>query len=187
MKLIVGLGNPGSEYTNTRHNVGFLVLDALAERWGAHFVAQKKLKSELLVTMQNGETVLLAKPQIFMNDSGRAIQKIKAFYKLDNADIWIVSDDIDLEFGILRTRTGGSSGGHNGLKDTIEQIGETFVRIRCGVKNESLEKTPAEKFVLQNFSKSEQNKLPEIITRLVDTIEESLQNDIIVHTSSATQ
>ena len=176
MKLIIGLGNPGEEYALTRHNLGFMVLDALAHSWGVHFASQSKSSSELLVTMYNAETVVLAKPQTFMNLSGNSVQKLKQFYKLENSDIWVVSDDLDLDFGTVRTRVGGSSGGHNGLKSIIENIGEDFVRIRVGIKNELLEKQPADKFVLERFNSEESEKLGSITSSTVVLIENSLQN-----------
>lgn len=179
MKLIIGLGNPTEQYIKNRHNLGSMMIDQLAKTWGVHFQSHQKLKSELLVTMRDKQTVVLAKPQTYMNDSGKAVQKIKSFYKLENDDIWVVSDDLDLDFGIIRTRVGGSSGGHNGLKDIIENIGEDFVRIRCGIKNPELQKIPADKFVLQNFSKSEQDKLNDIISHTIATIENALQDGMI--------
>ncbi len=178
MKLIIGLGNPGEEYVQTRHNLGFMVLDALAHSWGVHFASQSKTHTELLVTMYEGETIVLAKPQTFMNLSGNSVQKLKQFYKLENSDIWVVSDDLDLEFGTVRTRSGGSSGGHNGLKSIIENIGENFVRIRVGIKNELLEKQPADKFVLERFNSEETEKLPSIVKSTTVLIENSLQGRI---------
>jgi len=178
MKLIVGLGNPGPEYTNTRHNLGFMVLDQIAKNWGVHFLNQDKLKSELLVTMHMGNTVILAKPQTFMNLSGNSVQKIKNFYKLENSDIWVVSDDLDLDFGTIRVRVGGSSGGHNGLKSIIENIGDDFGRIRVGVKNELLAKQPAEKFVLDRFDADESKKLDGLILATALSVDDYLKGGL---------
>lgn len=184
MKLIVGLGNPGKEYSKTRHNLGFMVVDKFVSSIGVHLDTQKKLKCELAVTMTNGETIIIAKPSTFMNLSGSAVQKIKQFYKIENNDIWVVSDDLDLEFGTIRTRIGGSSGGHNGLKDIIENIGEDFVRIRVGIKNSLLSKQSAEEFVLKPFSKLEKEKLPEIVDKSVDVLKQNLENGVEHHTNS---
>jgi PTH1 family peptidyl-tRNA hydrolase len=178
MKLIVGLGNPGPEYTNTRHNLGFMVLDQIAKNWGVHFLNQDKLKSELLVTMHMGNTVILAKPQTFMNLSGNSVQKIKNFYKLENSDIWVVSDDLDLDFGTIRVRVGGSSGGHNGLKSIIENIGDDFGRIRVGIKNELLAKQPAEKFVLDRFDADESKKLDGLIVATALSVDDYLKGGL---------
>lgn len=185
MKLIIGLGNPGQEYARTRHNLGFMVLDHLAQQYKVSWVMQKKLKSEIFVGLIEGQTIALAKPQTFMNDSGTAVQKIKQFYKLDNNDIWVVSDDIDLDFGLVRTRMGGGSGGHNGLKDIIQKIGEDFVRIRVGIKNDLLENQPAEKFVLERFSKDEEPHLANIINHTAEHIIISLKNSPTPNTSKA--
>jgi PTH1 family peptidyl-tRNA hydrolase len=184
MKLILGLGNPGKEYSKTRHNLGFMVVDKFVSSIGVHLDTQKKLKCELAVTMTNGETIIIAKPSTFMNLSGSAVQKIKQFYKIENNDIWVVSDDLDLEFGTIRTRIGGSSGGHNGLKDIIENIGEDFVRIRVGIKNSLLSKQPAEEFVLKPFNKTEGDKLPDIVDKSVEVIKHGLQDGIEHQTNS---
>lgn len=184
MKLIVGLGNPGKEYSNTRHNLGFMVIDEFVSSIGVHLDTQKKLKCELAVTMTNRETLIVAKPSTFMNLSGSAIQKIKQFYKIENKDIWVVSDDLDLEFGTIRTRVGGSSGGHNGLKDVIENIGEDFARVRVGIKNDLLAKQPAEDFVLKPFNKVEGEQLSTVVNKSVEVIRHSLENGIEHQTSS---
>ena len=177
MKLIVGLGNPGSEYKLTRHNVGFMVIDELAKTLGVELSPEKKLKAEICITLR-AETLILAKPDTFMNNSGSSVSKIAAFYKINPDDIWVISDDLDLEFGKIRVRKGGSSGGHNGLKDIIEKVGEDFVRFRVGIKNASLEKIPSEKFVLSKFSAEEQNELDNIIRNTLDLLLEALQNGI---------
>ncbi len=176
MKLIVGLGNPGREYETTRHNLGFMVLDALAEMWGVHFEANKKLKSEMLATMYGEETILLAKPQTFMNVSGIAVQKIAQFYKLKPEDIWVVSDDIDLELGAIRVRNSGSSGGHNGLQNIIDSIGPDFVRIRVGVGSNRAHNIPSEAYVLQSFSNEQVKELPKVIENTVTILTQALTN-----------
>lgn len=179
MKLIVGLGNPGKEYETTRHNIGFMVLDTLAEMWGVHFEVNKKLKSELLATMSGEETILLAKPQTFMNLSGVAVQKIAHFYKLQPNDIWVISDDIDLDFGTIRIRNSGSSGGHNGLQNIIDSIGPDFVRIRMGVGSNRAHNIPSEAYVLQPFSKDQQPKLQQNIEDVIAIITRSLANNTL--------
>lgn len=184
MKLIVGLGNPGKEYIKTRHNLGFMVVDKFVDSIRIHLENQKKLKCELAVTMIDSETLIIAKPSTFMNISGSVVQKIKQFYKIENKDIWVISDDLDLEFGTIRTRVGGSSGGHNGLKNIIENIGEDFVRIRVGIKNDILSKQPAEDFVLKPFSKIESEQLSRVIDKSIEVIKQSLENGIGHQTSS---
>ena len=179
MKLIIGLGNPGQEYQDTRHNLGFMVIDELAKRLKVGLKFDKKLKADVSVTM-HGETIILAKPQTFMNLSGDSVTKIAHFYKVELADIWIVSDDIDLDFGTIRVRVGGSSGGHNGLKDLIEKIGEDFTRFRVGIKNEACQVLPAEAFVLQKFDASEQAKLEDVTSKAAEMIIGSLKEGIDV-------
>jgi PTH1 family peptidyl-tRNA hydrolase len=173
MKLIVGLGNPGTEYAKTRHNVGFMVLDALASDWRL----EKKLRSELATTEIAGHKVLLGKPQTYMNLSGEAVQAIAWFYKIDPKDIVIIYDDVDLAFGKLRVRHGGGSGGHNGLKSLIQHLNDAFIRFRIGVGNESLKNPiPTEKFVLAPFTKDEQAQLPGLIGQTVSELTSYLQN-----------
>ncbi len=161
MKLIIGLGNPGAKYQKTRHNIGFMVVDALAD--GTNFKLAKKFTSQL--TQPDGSEYILVKPQTFMNSSGEAVAVLKQFYKLDNDDIWVISDDLTLEFGKIRIRRGGSSGGQNGLASIIRQIGDDFWRIRLGIGNSTLERLSAEVFVLNNFDKVEAEKLPGFIKK----------------------
>lgn len=183
MKLIVGLGNPGREYLLTRHNLGYMVIDELCSRWGITLSQNTKLKSQIFTGLIDSQTIVIIKPDTFMNLSGRVVQKVKQFYKLDNNDIWVVSDDLDIDFGKIRTRVGGSSGGHNGLKDIIEQIGQDFVRIRIGIKNPCLEKVSSDKFVLSRFDKVEIERLPEIIHITSDYVINLLQDDVVEHDS----
>ena len=133
MKIIVGLGNPGAKYAGTRHNVGFAVLDELAER---HNIRIDTAKHKALIGkgIIDGEKVILAMPQTFMNLSGESVRAIMDFYKCTVEDLIVVYDDIDLDVGKLRIRQKGSAGGHNGMKNIIQHVGsQEFVRIRVGV------------------------------------------------------
>ena len=177
MKLIVGLGNPGAEYRHTRHNIGFMVIDELAKTLGVELNPEKKLKAELCITLR-AETLILAKPDTFMNASGSSVTKIADYYKISPHDIWVISDDLDLDFGTVRLRRGGSSGGHNGLKDIIQKVGEDFIRFRVGIKNASLERIPSEKFVLSKFDSEEQKELENVIEKTLELIQDSLQKGI---------
>ena len=133
MFLIAGLGNPGKEYENTRHNAGFMVMDALAEKIGAD-ISEKKHKALCGKGVIGGEKVILMKPQTYMNDSGEAVAPAAKFYKVPPEHILVVSDEIHLQPGRLRIRTKGSAGGHNGLKSIIACLGtDAFPRIRIGV------------------------------------------------------
>jgi peptidyl-tRNA hydrolase, PTH1 family len=176
MKLIVGLGNAGKEYEKTRHNVGFMVIDRLVE--GSDLPActlNDKFKAEIVEGNLSGEKVLLVKPQTMMNLSGQTVGKLAAFYKLDPSDVWVIYDDADLEFGKLRIRRGGSSGGHNGINSIIEHFGENFVRIRFGVLNDHPSRRNAANFVLSKFLPSEMEKLPNMIEQTAQYIMEQLE------------
>jgi PTH1 family peptidyl-tRNA hydrolase len=133
MKLVVGLGNPGAEYRETRHNVGFLVVDELARRWGVE-QWRESFESLACKTARDGEPVLLCKPLTFMNLSGRAVAGVAGFYKVPVEDLLVVTDDVALPLGRLRARRGGSDGGHNGLKSLAQALGTPgYARLRIGV------------------------------------------------------
>lgn len=178
MKLIVGLGNPGKEYVHTRHNIGFLVINALSTKFhGGDWKTNKNLKSVVTDIEINDEKIILAKPVTFMNESGQAVSALQRFYKIDPSDVIVIQDDIDLVFGKLRVRIGGSSGGHNGIKSLQQHAGDTAVRFRIGVANETLRtNVPSEKFVLQKFNKDEQTQLPTIIDEAVSELTNYLEN-----------
>lgn len=180
MKLIVGLGNPGTEYSQTRHNLGFMVANELANHYQTSFGPDKKLKADIAKFEYRDEPILIAKPQTFMNLSGDSVRLTMDYYKVALEDVWIVSDDLDLEFGTVRIRQGGGSGGHNGLKDIIQKCGEDFVRFRVGIKNDLLNRVPAEDFVLQKFNQEEYAQLPAVISKtstiMIDVIENGVEH-----------
>ena len=133
VKIIAGLGNPGREYAQTKHNVGFMLVDALAARWG---VTSWQEKSEALVAevRRGAEKVLLVKPQTYMNESGRALGPLMHFYKLEPEDLIVCHDDMDIPCGTIRIRKKGSAGGHNGIKSILAHVGdEHFARVRVGI------------------------------------------------------
>jgi PTH1 family peptidyl-tRNA hydrolase len=168
-KLVVGLGNPGEEYAVTRHNIGFMAVDTLAEAQDVSFVTKKDLKALVAVTHIGGRQVVLAKPLTFMNLSGEAVAALAAFYKVSTPDITVVHDELDLPFGTVQKKLGGGSAGHNGLKSIIQHLGENFNRIRVGIGPKTPEQMDTADFVLQKFSKDEQKKLS-------STIKECLAN-----------
>ncbi len=134
MKLVAGLGNPGREYERTPHNVGFRALDVLAADIGASWKKESRFNALVARGTASGESILLCKPQTFMNLSGDSIAPLLAFYKLSAADLVVVSDDVNLEPGRIRVRPSGSAGGHNGLKSVAARLGtQSFVRVRIGV------------------------------------------------------
>ncbi len=132
MKLVVGLGNPGSQYVRTRHNIGFRAVERIAERAGASF-NRRQFEAEAAELQLAGERVLLLKPQTFMNLSGRSVGPAASFFKIPPADVLVIHDEVDLPPGAARFKRGGGSAGHNGLKSVTAAIGADFVRLRLGV------------------------------------------------------
>lgn len=173
MKIIVGLGNPGSKYTYTRHNVGFLFLDYLtALLESSDYMEEAKFKAVIAEANVSGEKVLLVKPLTFMNLSGETIVALKNFYKLENEDFLICYDDVDLNFENIRYRAKGSAGTHNGMRSVIALLGsEEVPRLRFGV--EVLERrAPIKDFVLGRFSEAEMESLPVIFNEALELVYE---------------
>ena len=134
LKLIVGLGNPGSKYTETRHNAGFWFVEELAAANGAQFRADKKFHGEVAKINIAGRDIWLLKPQTFMNRSGQAIKSLLSFYRMNAENILIAHDELDLDVGVIKLKMGGGHGGHNGLRDTIAHLGtKDFFRLRIGI------------------------------------------------------
>lgn len=177
MKLIVGLGNPDKKYRNTRHNIGFMALDAFAERSGVSFTKQKKLHS-LEARIPGEETVILLKPQTYMNRSGVAVKAVRDFYSLDTSDILVVYDELALPLGTIRARTGGESAGHNGIKSIINHCGEDFHRIRIGIANQYTDQYTSDVFVLNQFNREEQNMLPNIFKSVTEYVETFVRDEL---------
>lgn len=174
MKWIVGLGNPGSRYEKTRHNIGFMAIDHLAERWG---IAVNKQKHKALIgegISPNGTKVALIKPMTFMNLSGEAVRSFMDFYKASLEDCIVVYDDLDTPFGKIRLRYKGSSGGHNGIGSIIQHVGkQDFKRIRMGISRPSPGLDIVD-YVLAPFSKEEFKQIPDILSVTCDALEASL-------------
>ncbi len=162
--LIVGLGNPGKEYEQTRHNVGFTCLDEFVDKTPEmeDWVLKKDLKC-LLSSGRLGENRVIAiKPTTFMNLSGEAVQATAHFYKIPSDRILVIHDELDIDFGQIRLRVGGSSAGHNGIKSVSAAIGEEYARIRIGVGPKKPARMPSEDFVLQKFSDEQAAGLPDL-------------------------
>jgi PTH1 family peptidyl-tRNA hydrolase len=167
--LIIGLGNPGREYHRSRHNIGFMVVDQLAERLG---VAFSRMESKSLVTKAdlNGRRVILAKPLTYMNLSGQAVKSLARFYKIPLDELLVVCDDIDLPFGTLRLRPNGGSAGQKGMQSIIDSLGtQEFPRLRLGINRPPGRKDAAD-YVLQDFTKDEVDYLPAILDRAVEAV-----------------
>ena len=171
MKLIVGLGNPGAEYRNTRHNAGFMVADEVARRYALTWaMAPAQLPETLVVKKFGPDPVLLAKPLTYMNRSGEGVAALARYYGIEPADLLVVVDEIDLSFGRLRARPSGSGGTHNGLRSVVEHLGPGFCRLRVGVGRGDARRDLAD-HVLSKFEPAEREQLESIITRAADAAE----------------
>jgi PTH1 family peptidyl-tRNA hydrolase len=172
MILIAGLGNPGASYERTRHNVGFRVVQKLGEgAGGASWNKKERFSAELLPRKAEDFDVLLMKPTTFMNDSGKAVAAVAAFYQIPAARIFVIHDELDVPFGTLRIRPGGSAAGHHGVQSVIDSLGtKDFVRFRIGIGPKRPETMPAEDFVLKRFSTDEEEQLGRIIAQAADTV-----------------
>ena len=169
--LVVGLGNPGENYARTRHNVGFMVVDVLAARLGAKFKAHKRSGAEISTGRLAGRPVVLAKPRCYMNESGRQVGPLAKFYSVPPADIVVLHDELDLDFGRIRLKLGGGEGGHNGLRSVAAALGtKDFQRVRIGIGRPPGRKDPAA-FVLEPFNASERAEVPTICEQAADATE----------------
>ena len=178
MKLIVGLGNPGPEYRDTRHNVGFMVADALVERWRVRDQWREKFDALLIKTMVRDEPVIVVKPLTFMNLSGQAVAGLAGFYKIEPADVLVVTDDVALPLGRLRARREGGAGGHNGLKSIIQSLAtQAFPRMRVGVGRGDNRRDLAD-HVLGRFDADERDTVSAAVLRAADATETFLSDGI---------
>jgi len=173
-KIIIGLGNPGEKYKNTRHNIGFYILDTLAQQNDTTFKPEKHKTYEKAEIEINNEKVILIKPLTFMNNSGQAAQKAIQFYKLTPEDILVIHDELDLPFKTIRYKEKGSAGTHNGLKSIVNHIGKNFQRIKIGIEN----RTPEQKqhfetsnYVLGKFTREEAKALESITKAVTEKIQ----------------
>lgn len=176
MKLIVGLGNIGNEYHTTRHNLGFAVVEMLGITFGHQpneFKKHSKSQAEVL-NLKQTHNCMLVKPTTMMNLSGQAVGELVRFYNIEAQDVWLVYDDVDIEFGNMRVRLGGGSAGHNGVKSVAAHIGDDFWRIRVGVANKFLATTPTDAFVLSPFMTEEAAEVPKILKSATDYLESAL-------------
>jgi PTH1 family peptidyl-tRNA hydrolase len=173
MKAIFGLGNPGRQYSGTRHNIGFAVADELARRAAVEFESAPanaliaKWRPSLGAGSQADDVVLLAKPLTFMNESGRAVGELARYFKIDIADLLVIVDEVQLPVGRLRARVRGSAGGHNGLKSVIAHIGDEFPRLRIGVGRGESQRDLAD-HVLSRFETDEKEDVARMIERAAD-------------------
>jgi len=195
MILIVGLGNPGEKYVNTRHNLGFLIIEHFLKDFQSAkdtiWETSKKFKSEISQIEwqpRHGilEKVILAKPQAYMNNSGLAVKTITDFYKISTNEVWVIHDDIDLPLGAMKVRFGGASAGHHGVESIIEHLStDKFWRFRMGIgvesrklRVESSKLRNVEDFVLGEFGRGEKGKVKNLVKRGVNAIESSLEDGL---------
>ena len=178
MFVIVGLGNPGKKYENTRHNAGFIALDALADKYGIS-INEKKHKALCGSGIIEGNKVLLVKPETFMNLSGESVRSVMDFYKIDpEEDLLIIYDDISLAPGNIRIRKKGSAGGHNGIKSIIAHTGtQNFMRVKVGVGEKPSGWDLAD-YVLGHFSDEDNTKLKEIMPDIIQATALIVQGDV---------
>ena len=178
MKVIVGLGNPGPRYRHTRHNVGWMVLDELAQRWGLGKVTPEKARAaEILRASLEGEPIVLAKPQTFMNDSGKTVRQFVEKDRLSPANLLVIYDDLDLALGRIRLRTGGSAGGHRGILSIQQHLGQVlkgeaadFPRVKVGLGRPPAGMDPID-FVLASFTPDDLPLIKPAIQRAADAAE----------------
>ena len=167
MKIIVGLGNPGSRYLFTRHNLGFMLIDVLA----GDSLFKNKYKSLIQKKEMDNETVLLVKPQTFMNRSGQAVREILHFYKIPLENLLVIHDDKDLPFGTMKFQKSRGPGGHNGVKNIHQELNsKNYYRLKMGVALEENHIKDTADFVLSSFNKTEQKQLPDLLDRTVKAI-----------------
>ena len=177
MRLVVGLGNPGPEYQDNRHNLGFKVVDELLAR-ARGSAPRAKFGAELCEVTIAGERVLLCKPMEYMNVSGQVVARVAGFWKVPVADVIVVHDELDLPFGRLKLGAGGGHGGHNGVRSLLADLGDaSFARVRVGVGRPTPGHDPAN-YLLSNFSRAEAKELPDLIGAAADAVETILESGL---------
>jgi peptidyl-tRNA hydrolase, PTH1 family len=157
ISLVAGLGNPGAEYAKTRHNLGFIVLDAFAQKHGLPWKLQASFEAETARWEQSGRTVILAKPQTYMNESGRSVQKLAAFFKVPPDSIIAAYDDLNIDLGKVKVSVTGSAGGHNGVASLLEHLGDGFSRFRLGIGPKAPPQIELKDFVLGKFTPEQED------------------------------
>ena len=186
MKIILGIGNPDKQHYNTRHNIGFMIIDFIAKKFGAEeFEFEKKLNSEIAKCFIDKKGVTLVKPQTYVNKTGETAKKIKTFYKLKPEDILVIHDDLDIEFGNIKLSFDKDSAGHKGVDSIMKALKtKKFYRLRIGLANDLLKKARHQKtlelkrkkvgdFVLSPFTPNEQKKLPLVLKKALEIIKGS--------------
>lgn len=180
--LLIGLGNIGKEYDGTRHNIGFACVDAFADAHNINgWVIKKDLKCQIASGNIGATRVILCKPTTMMNLSGQAAQAVQHFYKLTNSDTVAIYDELDIDYGHIRCRLGGSAAGHNGVKSLIQHLGEDFGRVRVGIGPKTPEQIDSADFVLAKFSNQEQQTISELSREVTALLTEYTANGELPH------
>ncbi|WP_221030216.1 aminoacyl-tRNA hydrolase [Actomonas aquatica] len=170
--LVLGLGNPGRDYAETRHNIGWIVLDELARREGLTWKHQAAFQADVARwNHPSGRPVLLAKPLTFMNDSGRAARAVASYYKLSNSAIAAVYDDLNIDLGLVKVSDRGSAGGHNGVSDLLEKLGQGFIRYRLGIGPKSPPQMDLKDFVLGKFTPDQRHLLDQSLSKYLSGLD----------------
>lgn len=172
MYLFVGLGNPGPKYSMNRHNVGFMLMDAIAKYYRADYKSEKEAHvAKVQIDTKDGQQdALLVKPQTYMNLSGQSVQALQAFYKVGLDRILVAHDEIDLPYGTLRIQKNRGHGGHNGIRDIHAKIGPDYARLRMGVGRPTIPQMNVADYVLQNFSDQEMHSMPGFLSRSAEAL-----------------
>jgi len=176
--LIVGLGNPGAEYANTRHNAGFSLVEKLAAQWKCEWAKERKFRARVAKSVRNGKRVMLCEPQTFMNLSGETVGAVKNFYQLPVVQLMIVADDADLPLGTVRLRGSGSSGGHHGLESIEQHLGtREFARLKIGIgRKDNVREITG--FVLGRFDAAESELMKKVLDRAAAQVETWLDSGL---------
>ena len=175
--LVVGLGNPGPTYAGNRHNVGFMVLDLLAERVGSRFKAHKG-RADVVEGRLAGSPAVLAKPKSYMNESGGPVASVRGFYKVPLEQVVVVHDELDIPYGAVRLKRGGGDNGHNGLRSLTSSLGSReYLRVRVGIGRPPGRQDPAD-FVLKDFSSTERRELAFHVDRAADAVQALLTGSL---------
>ncbi|MDP4708669.1 MAG: aminoacyl-tRNA hydrolase [Rickettsiaceae bacterium] len=178
MILIVGLGNPGTNYKNTRHNVGFIAVDLISNRYNFTWISKPKFNADLAIGECDLGKVVLCKPSTFMNLSGTSVQQISSFYKIPLDNIIVIHDDVDVPLGKVKYKIGGSAGGHNGLKSIDSHVGTAYHRVRIGIgRPENINHDIAD-YVLGVFNNNETELLLERVSVLVENLKLLVDKDL---------
>ncbi len=174
--LIVGLGNPGAEYKNTRHNVGFMAVERIASRLNLIWKTSSKFKANIASGNVGGKKIILTQPDTFMNLSGTSISLIKSYYNIPIEDIIVIHDDLDIKTGLIKYKMGGGSAGHNGIKSLDQHIGNNYHRIRIGIGRPEFE-SAVSSYVLSDFSKDEMPGINSLLEHLSNSYIELIEKN----------